>query len=159
LYTNSINSNPEGEKIMKTKLSILFVLLFVAMVSAACGSPSADVPQGKAESVLSQEEASTLIDSALQALNTGDYAAWSKDWADDMRAAIKDPDFQDYRQQVVAQYGEYVAIESIEVQPGQSADRVRWVAVADFEKGRIKYTFSFLPDGRQVKGIFPEAVE
>jgi hypothetical protein len=144
---------------MKSKLAILFILLVTGVVAAACGSPSANVPQGKAESILSQEEAATLIDSALHALNTGDYTAWSKDWADDMKAAIKDPDFQEYRNQVVTQYGQYVAIESIEIQPGQNADRVRWVAIADFENGKIKYTFSFLPDGRQVKGIFPEAVE
>jgi Protein of unknown function (DUF3887) len=144
---------------MKTKLSVLFVLSVVVLVSAACGSTPANVPQGTAESVLNQQEASRLIDNALQALNTGDYAGWSQDWADDMKAAIKDSDFQSYRQQVMAQYGQYIALESIEIQPGLNADRVRWVAVAGFEKGKIKYTFSFLPEGRQVKGIFPEAVE
>ena len=144
---------------MKSKFTTLFVLLIVAIVITACSSASANEPQGKAESVLSQEEASSLIDNALQALNTGDYEAWSQDWADDMKAAIKDKDFQSYRDQVVAQYGEYVALESIEIQPGINSDRVRWVAVAGFEKGKIKYTFSFLPDGKQVKGIFPEAVE
>ena len=144
---------------MKTKLTTLFVLWIVAVSIAACGAPSSSSPQGKAESVLSQEEASDLIDNALQALNTGDYAAWSQDWADDMKAAIKDSDFQEYREQVVAQYGQYVALDSIEIQPGINADRVRWVAVADFEKGKIRYTFSFLPDGKQVKGVFPEAVE
>jgi hypothetical protein len=144
---------------MKTKLSVLFVLLVIVLISAACGPASANAPQGKAESVLTEEEASRLIEGALQALNTGDYAAWSQDWADDMKAAIKDADFQSYRQQVISQYGQYVALESIEIQPGINADRVRWVAIADFEKGKIKYTFSFLPDGRQVKGIFPEAVE
>jgi hypothetical protein len=144
---------------MKTKLTTLFILLIAAMIAVACGSAPADVPQGKAESVLSQEEASTLVDSALQALNTGDYAIWSQDWADDMKAAIKDKDFQSYRDQVIAQYGQYIALESIEIQPGTNADRVRWVVIADFEKGKIKYTFSFLPDGREVKGIFPEAPE
>jgi Protein of unknown function (DUF3887) len=144
---------------MKTKLTTLFVLLIVALIAAACGSAPAEAPQGKAESVLSQEEASSLIDDALQALNTGDYATWSQDWADDMKAAIKDSDFQEYRSQVVAQYGQYVALESIEIQPGINADRVCWVVVADFEEGKIKYTFSFLPAGKQVKGIFPEAVE
>ena len=144
---------------MKTKLTSLFVLLIAAVTAVACGSAPANALQGKAESVLSQDEASTLIDNALQALNTGNYAAWSRDWADDMKAAIKDEDFQSYRDQVVAQYGQYVALESIEIQPGSQADRVRWVVVADFEKGKIKYTFSFLPDGKQVKGIFPEAVE
>lgn len=142
---------------MKTKFAALFVLLVVALFVAGCGAPAA--PQGQAVSVLTQEEASALIDNALQALNTGDYSSWSRDWADDMKAAIKDSDFQEYRQQVVAQYGQYLALQSIEIQPGINADRVRWVVVADFEKGKIKYTFSFLPDGRQVKGIFPEAVE
>ena len=144
---------------MKTKLTTLFVLWIVALSIAACGTPSDSAPQGKAQSVLSQDEASTLIDSALQALNTGDYAAWSRDWADDMKAAIQGADFQEYRSQVVAQYGQYLTLESIEIQPGSQPDRVRWVVVADFEEGKIKYTFSFLPDGKQVKGIFPEAVE
>ena len=144
---------------MKTRLTTLFVLSIAAVIAVACGSAPADTPRGEAESILSQEEASTLIDRALQALNTGDYAAWSRDWADDMKAAIKDKDFQSYRDQVVAQYGQYVALESIEIQPGTNVDRVRWVVVANFEKGKIKYTFSFLPDGKQVKGIFPEAVE
>lgn len=143
---------------MKNQLTILFVLLAIVLLAAACGS-APGAPQGEAESVLSQEEASALIDNALQALNSGDYSTWSQDWADDMKAAIKDSDFQAYREQILAQYGQYLTIESIEIQPGQNADRVRWVAVADFEKGRIKYSFSFLPDGRQVKGIFPEAVE
>jgi hypothetical protein len=144
---------------MKTRLTSLFVLLIVAAITAACGSAPADFPRDKAESVLSQEEASSLIDSALQALNTGDYAAWSRDWADDMKAAIKDKDFQSYRDQVVTEYGQYLALECVEMQPGSQADRVRWVVVAGFEKGKIRYAFSFLPDGKQVKGIFPEAVE
>lgn len=143
---------------MKTRLTPLFILWIAAVIAAACGSPSnsSELP---AESVLSQEEASSLIDSALQALNSGEYAVWSQDWADDMKAAIQDADFQNYRQQVIAQYGQYIALESIEIQPGTSADRVRWVVVADFENGRIRYAFSFLPDGRQIKGIFPEAVD
>ena len=143
---------------MKTKFATLFALLIVSVLISACGTVIS-APQGKTESVLSQEEASALIDSALQALNTGDYAVWSRDWADDMKTAIQDSDFQNYRQQVVSQYGQYVSIESIDIQPGTQADRVRWVAIANFEQGRIKYAFSFLPDGRQVKGIFPEAVE
>jgi hypothetical protein len=36
---------------------------------------------------------------------------------------------------------------------------VRWIAIADFEKGKIKFTFGFPNDGRLIKGVFPEAVE
>lgn len=32
-------------------------------------------------------------------------------------------------------------------------------AIAGFENGKIKFTFGFLNDGRQIKGVFPEAVE
>jgi hypothetical protein len=156
LYTTENKS--KGEIIMKHRFSILFVLLAAALIASACGS-AAGAPKGQAQSILSPEEASALIDTALQALNSGDYSTWSQDWADDMKAAIKDSDFQAYREQVLGQYGQYVAIESIEIQPGQNTDRVRWVAIADFEKGKIKYSFSFQPDGNQVKGIFPEAVK
>ena len=143
---------------MNTKLTTLFVLFIVAVIATACGAGN-KAPQGKAVSVLSKEEATTMIDSALQALNTGDYATWSRDWDNDMKAAIKDKDFQSYRDQVVAQYGQYVSLESVEIQPGLQKGNVRWIAIADFEKGKIKYSFGFPNDSRLIKGIFPEAVE
>lgn len=142
---------------MKTKLAALFVLLVVSLLAAACSAPAA--PQGEVISVLTKEEATTMINSALQALNTGDYATWSRDWDNDMKAAIKDKDFQSYRGQVIAQYGQYVSLQSVEMQPGLNNGNVRWVAIADFEKGKIKFTFGFPNDGRLIKGVFPEAVE
>ena len=144
---------------MKTKFTVLFVLLVVAVLAAACGAPASDAPQGEAVSVLTQEEATTMIDDALQAFNTGNYATWSHDWDNDMKAAIKEKDFQSYRDQVVAQYGQYVALESVEIQPGLQKGNVRWIAIADFEKGKIKFTFGFPNDGRLIKGIFPEEVK
>jgi hypothetical protein len=93
---------------MKTKLTTLFVLLSVAVFIAACGGAN-DAPQGEAISALTQEEATALIDSALQAFNSGDYGTWSRDWDDAMKAAINDKTFQDYRGQVVAQYGQYLS--------------------------------------------------
>jgi hypothetical protein len=144
---------------MKIKFATLFVLLAAAVFLTACGAPASEAPQGEAVSALTQEEATTLIDSALKAFNTGDYATWSRDWDNDMKAAIKDTDFQEYRNQVVTQYGQYVSLESVEIQPGLQKGNVRWIAIADFEKGKIKFTFGFPNEGRQIKGIFPEAVE
>lgn len=145
---------------MKTKLSILFVLWVVAILAAGCGAPApaSNAPQGEAVSVLTQEEATAMIDNAMQAFNTGNYSMWSKDWDNDMKAAIKEADFLAYRDQVVAQYGQYVSLESVEMQPGLQKGNVRWVAIADFDKGKIKFTFGFPNDGRLVKGIFPEEV-
>ena len=144
---------------MKTKLASLFVLLIAAVFVAACGASASAVAQGEAVSVLSQEEATAMIDSAMQAFNTGDYATWSHDWDNTMKAAIKEADFRAYRDQVVAAYGQYVSLESVEIQPGVQRGNVRWVAIANFEKGKIKFGFGFPTDGRSIQGIFPEAVE
>ena len=144
---------------MKIQLATIFILLILALFVTACGSPANSVPQGEAVSVLTKEEAATMIDSALQALNTGDYTTWSKDWDADMKAAIKDKDFQQYRNQVVTQYGQYVSLESVEIQPGSKKGIVRWVAIADFEKGKIKFSFGLPNDSRLIKGVFPEAVK
>lgn len=143
---------------MKTKFTTLFVLLIVALLASACGSADS-ASQGEAVSVLTQEEATEMIDSALQALNTGDYAAWSRDWDDAMKAAIPDSAFQEYRNQVVAAYGQYVSLESVEIQPGKTKGYVRWVAIANFEKGKICFTFGFESDGRQITAVLPEPVE
>lgn len=143
---------------MKTKLTTLFVIVSIAVFVAACGGVN-DAPKGEAVSTLTQEEATALIDSALQAFNSGDYAAWSRDWDNAMKAAINDKTFQEYRGQVVAQYGQYLSLESVEIQPGSEKGNVRWVAIANFENGQIKFSFGFHNDGRQITGIFPEAVE
>jgi hypothetical protein len=148
----------KGDEEMKTKLTILFVILSVAVFVAACRG-AINAPQGKAISALTQEEATSMIDSALQAFNSGDYAAWSRDWDDAMKAAIDDKTFQDYRGQVAAQYGQYLSLESVEIQPGSEKGKVRWVAIANFENGKIKFGFGFQNDGRKVTGLFPEAVE
>jgi hypothetical protein len=143
---------------MKTKLTTLFVLLIVAVIASACGSAN-NTPQSEAISALTQEEATEMIGSALHAFNTGDYAAWSRDWDDAMKAAIDDAGFQEYRNQVIATYGQYLSLESVEIQPGMNKGYVRWVAIANFEKGKIKFAFGFLNDGREIKGVLPETVE
>ena len=144
---------------MKTKFTTLFVLLVIAVLASACGGSASDVPQGEAVSVLTKEEATEMIDSALQAFNTGDYATWSRDWDDAMKAMIDEKGFQEYRNQVVAAYGQYVSLESVEIQPGVNEGYVRWVAIANFEKGKIKFGFGFLNDGREITAVLPEAVE
>jgi len=32
---------------------------------------------------------------------------------------------------------------------------VRWVIVANFEKGQMEFAFSFRQDGKLVEGVFP----
>lgn len=141
---------------MKTKLTTLFVLLIVAVLASACGGSA---PEGEAVSVLSQEEATAIVENAMQGLADGDYAAWSRDWSDTMKSAIPEEAFLEYRSQVTAQYGQFVSIESVTVEPGKKQGYVRWAAVCNFENGRIKFNFSFENDGRLIEGVLPEAVQ
>lgn len=142
---------------MKTRLSTVFVLLIVAVLVSACGTSNAS--QGEPVSILSQKEATEILENAMQGFQRGDYAAWSRDWSYAMKNAIREDAFLDFREQVTAQYGQFVSIRSIEIRPGAKAGYVRWVATCDFEKAQIMMNFSFLNDGVEVDGVFPELVE
>jgi hypothetical protein len=72
---------------MKIRLSTIFVLLIVTLLVSACGGADS-APKGEAVSVLSQEEATEIVENAMQGLADGDYAAWSRDWSDTMKSAI-----------------------------------------------------------------------
>lgn len=141
---------------MQSKLTTLFILLIVAVIASACGSSA---PQGEAVSVLSQEEATAIVENAMQGLADGDYAAWSRDWSEAMKSAIPEKAFLDYRNQLTAQYGQFVSIESVTVEPGKKQGYIRWAAVCNFENGRIKFNFSFANDGRLIEGVLPEAMQ
>lgn len=141
---------------MKTKFTTLFVLLLVAVMASACGTSA---PQGTAVSVLSQNEATAILENAMLGFQKGDYAAWSRDWSSAMKDAIREKAFLEFREQVTAQHGQFVSIQLVEIQPGAKEGYVRWVATCDFEKGQIKMNFSFLNDGVEVEGVFPEVVE
>ena len=70
---------------MKTKFTTLFVLLIVAVLVAACGgAPASD---GEVTSALTEAEATAIAENALNALNVGDYAAWSRNWDDSLKGA------------------------------------------------------------------------
>lgn len=141
---------------MKTKLTTLFVLLIVAVLASACGGSA---PEGEAVSVLSQEEATAIVENAMQGLADGDYAAWSRDWSEAMKSAIPEKAFLDYRSQLTAQYGQFVSVESVTVEPAKKQGYVRWAAVCNFENGRVKFNFTFANDGRLIEGILPEEVK
>ena len=141
---------------MKSKFTTLFVLLVVAVLASACGSSA---PQGEAVSALTKEEATAVIENAMLGFKDGDYAVWSQDWSETMKGGVNESAFLAFREQVTSQVGQFVSIESVEIQPGMEKGFVRWVALCNFEKGQVKVTFGFLNDGRQIEGVFPEIVK
>jgi hypothetical protein len=69
---------------------LIWFTIGIFMVAAA---------QGSVTSRLSLAQAAEIAENALQAYNAGDYAVWSRDWSDAMKAAIKERDFMAFREQ------------------------------------------------------------
>lgn len=142
---------------MKTKFTALFVLLIVAVLVAACGSAPTD--DGKLTSVLTEAEATAIAENALNALNSGDYAAWSRDWDDTLKSAINEETFLQYRDQALAQTGQFQSILSVEMTPSKRADSVRWVFTCQFENAKVRFIMAFPKDGKLANTVTTEAAE
>lgn len=142
---------------MKTKLTTLFVLLLVAVIASACGSAPAET--GDVTSVFTEAEAIAVAENALTALNSGDYAAWSRDWDDALKGAINKDAFLSYREQVLAETGQYQSILSAEMTPSKNAGSVRWVFTCQFENAQIRFIMAFPQDGKLANTVLTEAVE
>ena len=132
---------------------LVWLMLVVVVMLGACSESG-----GEAVSVLSAEEASEIFENAMQGFEDADYTVWSRDWTDEMKTGIPEEAFLAYREQVVEQYGNLVSVDQAEISPGAKAGYVRWSAIATFETGQIRFTFSFKDDGRLIEGVFPEEI-
>jgi hypothetical protein len=137
---------------------VLTIAVVVITACAALNREDAGSPQGRLNSALTVEEATEMAENAMTGFAEGNYAAWSRDWTEAMKSAVKERNFLSYREQVIADYGAYQSIASIEKQPGANEGYVRWSIVATFEKGQIRFNFGFKEDGKLIEGIFPEAI-
>lgn len=131
--------------------TILAAAILVAFAIAACSSPAGAAP-GSITPTVSEAEATEMATNAFEALNDGDYAAWSRDWSASMKAAIKESDFLAFRQSVLDQLGAYEAIEKVEltsVKPGT----YRYVFTLSFENGTGVIGLGFADGSDEVVGV------
>ena len=142
---------------MKNKFTTLFVLLIVAVLVAACGGAPAS--NGEVTSALTEAEATAIAENALNALNTGDYAAWSRDWDDSLKGAINEDAFLQFRGQALDQVGQFQSILSAEMAPSPRADSVRWVFTCQFEKAKIRFIMAFPKDGKLANTVTTEPAQ
>lgn len=141
------------------RIVTLAAVLAATLAAAACGLAEPAAAPPAPTSRLTEAQAAEMAENALQALNSGDYAAWSRDWSDTMKAAIKDADFQAFRQEFRQIYGDYVSLEKLELTPGQAPGTIRWAATGQFANGRARLNFAFFSDSDKIDGVFPEAAE
>lgn len=95
-----------------------------------------------------------MAERAFDALNDGDYQGWSADWSDAMKSAIGEDAFQSFRKQLMAQYGRFVSVQSVEQRPGEQEGFIRYAFELEFERGTVPFAFGFREDGEQIEGAF-----
>lgn len=137
-----------GPATRRSSLRWLAALLSGAMLVAACSAPKADV-----ESPIIEDQAIEMADAALQALNAGDYTGWSQDWSDTMKSAINEQAFLAFRDQVQAQFGDYVAIKSARGGPGETPGFYRWTFQVQFEQSDYGMWFGFKQGSPLIEGV------
>jgi hypothetical protein len=76
-------------------------IFIVPLLLTACSSASEPI-----ESPVTEDEATEMAESALQAFNESDYTAWSQDWSDAMKSAIDEDAFLAFRDQYHGQLGD-----------------------------------------------------
>jgi hypothetical protein len=128
---------------------VIVIVLLIASVLGACAPKPVT-------SALTEAQARALADGALQGFAAGDYARWSRDWSDAMKASIGESAFLAFREQATSAYGRFLSISDVQLAAGKDRGYVRWNVTTVFERGRLRFGFAFQADGTTVEGVFPE---
>lgn len=132
--------------VRRTRLAL--VLLAVALFLTACASESETV-----ESPITEDQATEMAENALQGFNDRDYAAWSRDWSDTMKAAIDEDAFYAFRDQYHGELGDWVSINDLSGGPGADAGTYRWTYDLEFENGDYQMWFGFKEGSALIEGV------
>jgi hypothetical protein len=109
---------------------VLGALLAVAL--SACGNDAGD-GSAVAEPV-SAGQVQTIADNMLAAYNSGDYRAFSQDLSLPAKLIVDAEAFADFRYENLPVTGPYIAITSVQAEPGrQDADHASYLVHARFE--------------------------
>jgi hypothetical protein len=113
-------------------LAVLGALLAVAL--SACGSDAAnDTPPVTAP--VTAEQVQAIAENLLAAYTSGDYGAFSRDLSLPAKLIVDQEAFAQFRHQNLPVTGPYMAITSVQAEPGrQTADHARYLVHARFER-------------------------
>lgn len=140
---------------MKSKFTILFVLLAVAVLASACGASAPAAPSSPATSALTEEQALTIATNALvNGYNNDDRDAYVAEMDESMKAAITQEGLSEFIKPFKEQYGNFVSIEATELGHAKTEGYVRWTFTCKFEKGNLYFALVLPQDGTKPTGAF-----
>jgi hypothetical protein len=132
---------------MKTKSSLL-IFLALALVLSGC--------QPAKPAALSTDQVAQVSASLLQAIDAGDYTAFTRDFSDQMKAAFPQTQFDQLRTMLQETSGKYIsqAAASLSDNQGYAVYHI----VCKYEKEDVAVTITFLVGGDKVEGLFFDSV-
>ena len=137
---------------IEKKVSILFLVAFLFSLLAGCGSQATSLTEEDKEVVLAFSEGKT--DNLLTGMNANDYAAFSKDFDQDMLDAMSQTQFDTLKKDRDAKLGLYLSREVHSVT--QTGDFYTVNYDAKFEKDdavTIRVVFR-IAEPHQVSGLW-----
>ena len=137
---------------IEKKVGILFLVVFLFSLLAGCGSQSTSLTEEDKEIVLAFSEGKT--DNLLTGMNTNDYAAFSRDFDQDMLDAMSQTQFDALKKDRDAKLGLYLSREVHNVT--QTGDFYTVNYDAKFEKDdavTIRVVFR-IAEPHQVSGLW-----
>jgi len=114
-----------------SKGMVVFLLVLAISLSACGAKATPQTLSGEArEAVVAYSE--EITDNLLEGLNAGDYAAFSRDFTEQMKTSLSEAKFPDLSLQIIGTLGAYVSreIQSVE----QTGDFVAVIYNAEFEQ-------------------------
>ena len=101
---------------------------------------------------LSNEQAGQVADTVLKAIDAGDYAAFTKDFSDEMKKAFTETEYNKLRDLLAGATGRYQSIG--EPTLSNNGDYAVYSFPAQFEKEKVNVTLTFKIEGDKVEGLF-----
>jgi PBP1b-binding outer membrane lipoprotein LpoB len=132
---------------MKTKSSLL-ILLVLALTLAGCQPAQ---PAG-----LSNDQVAQVTANILQAIDAGDYTAFTRDFSAQMNAAFTQAQFDHLRTTLQQASGKYISQTSTSLSNNQGY--AVYHIVCKYEKEDVAVTITFLTGGDKVEGLFLTSV-
>ncbi len=130
------------------RLAVGLTIVVLLSTVGACGEGATPI-----DSPVTEEQVTEMADNALKAFNTGDYAAWSRDWSGTMKAAIDEDAFSAFRDQFHAALGEYRRITAVTGSEGSASGTYRWTFEVEFENAPYRMWFGFKEGSPQIEGV------
>ena len=129
---------------------VLGALLAVAL--SACGNDAGDA-SAVAEPV-SAGQVQTIAENMLAAYNSGNYGAFSRDLSLPARLIVDERAFTEFRYQNLPVTGPYVAVTSVQAEPGrQDGDHASYLVHARFEHQDAVTLLITVSHGGEVEGL------